>query len=361
LNGALYLSTSSISAPSATGVQYNYAPNGMLSASGNQTVNFSAGSSYAPVTTTGAALAAIFPTFTSISDPNLNVNNPHHGGIVFDTTGGVDYTTPNNYGGISYYNGSGTSVTSAYSAMPTAPILGSIVSVTGAFVAIAGNQEQTFGTPLTPLVPGPNATPAPVPNGSAIAFDNNGGIWYTSGSSLIDYSLFPNFVNAFSLGVNAAAGVAIDSLSNVWVVDNVDNRIIEYPGGNNPLQSGGSAFDDLANNNGIWITDHGPNPAILQVNSSGNLINVYSLPSGAAPWYMMPDNAQPGIIWFDYLYYGQIGIGRMDTNVSPATFVLATDPSGPTNGAQVGAIGAASNGLVYMVFDGTLKLVQVQR
>ena len=75
---------------------------------------------------------------------------------------------------------------------------------------------------------------------------------------------------------------------------------------------------------------------------------------------MMPDNAQPGIVWFDYLQNGQIGIGRMDTNTSPATFVMANDVNGPF-GSQAGAIGAASNGLVYMVFDGTSTLVQVSR
>ncbi|MGC2129807.1 MAG: hypothetical protein WA629_06895, partial [Candidatus Aquilonibacter sp.] len=170
LNGTLYFPTSSITAPSPTGVQYIYTPqNGVLETSGNQTVNFSVSSSY-PITTTGAALNAIYPAFTSITDPNLNVNNAHHGGMVFDTSGGVDYTTPNNYGGISYYNGSGSGVTSAYSAMATAPILGSIVSVTGAFVAIAGNQEQTFSQPPASTIgAGPNSTLMPVPNGSAVA------------------------------------------------------------------------------------------------------------------------------------------------------------------------------------------------
>ena len=322
LNGALYLSTNSISAPSATGVQYFYAPSGVLNSGGNQTVNFSASSSYGAVITSGAALSAVYPSFVSITDGNLNVNNTHHGGIVFDTSGGVDYTTPNNYGGISYFNGSGGSVTNSYSAMATAPILGSIVTVTGApFVAITGNQAQTFGNPPTSLFPVPNP---------------------------------------ISLGVNASAGVAVDSLSNVWVVDNVDSRIIEYPGPNNPLQPGGAPWDVLINSNGIYVTDHGPNPAIIQLNSSGNIVNTIPVPGGAVPWYMMPDNAQPGIVWFDCLVNGQIGIGRMDTNVNPVTFVVATDLSGPF-GAQAGAIGAASNGLVYMVFDGTSTLVQVSR
>jgi hypothetical protein len=363
LNGALYLSSTSISAPSATGVQYFYAPgNGALNSGGNQTVNFSVSSSYGAVTTSGAALQALYPSFVSINDPNLNVNNTHHGGIVFDTNSGLDYTTPNNYGGISYYNGTGTSVTSAYQAQSTAPILGSIVSVTGAFVAIAGNQEQTFSQPPASTIgPGPNSTLMPVPNGSAVAFDiNTGGIWYTSGSTVVFYPLFSGSPNPVSLGVNAAAGVAVDSLSNVWVVDNVNNRIIEYPGPNNPLQPGGAPWDVLINANGIYVTDHGSNPAIIQLNSSGNILSTISVPNGAVPWYMMPDNAQPGIVWFDYLINGQIGIGRMDTNTSPATFVMATDASGPF-GAQAGAIGAASNGLVYMVFDGTSTLVQVQR
>ncbi len=366
LNGALFVNSPTINGPQLTGVQYTYQPgNGVLSTSGNLTANFSVSSSYGGVTTSGAvaALQAIYPTFTSISDPNLNVNNTHHGGIVFDTSGGVDYTTPNNYGGISYYNGSGANVSSSYSAMATAPILGSIVSVPGGpFLAIAGNQEQLFGQPpISTIGAGPNSTLMPVPNGSAVAFDPNvGGIWYTSGSSVIFYPDLSGLPNAVSIGVNAAAGVAVDSSSNVWVVDNVDSRIIEYPGPNNPLQAGGAPWDVLINGNGIYVTDHGPNPAIIQLNSSGNIVNTIPVPGGAIPWYMMPDNAQPGVVWFDCLVNGQIGIGRMDTNVNPVTFVVATDVSGPF-GAQAGAIGAASNGLVYMVFDGTSTLVQVSR
>jgi len=362
LSGALYLSTSSISAPSANGIQYNYAPSGVLNSTGNQTINFSVSSSYGAVTTGGAALQALYPNFTSITDPNLDVNNAHHGGIVFDTSGGVYYTTPNNYGGISYYNGTGANVTNAYSAMATAPILGSIVNASGTFYAIAGNQEQTFSNPPGSTIgPGPNSTLMPVPNGSAVAFDpNTGGIWYTSGSSAVFYPLASGSPSAISLGVNTAAGVAVDSSSNVWIVDNIDDGIIEYPGPNNPLQPGGTPWDVLINTNGIYVTDHGPNPAIIQLNTSGNIVTTISLPDGAIPWYMMPDNVQPGIVWFDFLLYGQIGIGRMDTNVNPATFVMASDTNGPF-GSQVGAIGAASNGLVYMVFDGTSTLVQVQR
>ena len=149
LNGTLYFPIGSISAPSPTGVQYIYAPqNGVLGTAGNQTVNFSVSSSYGAVTTTGAALNAIYPEFYVDYRPNLSVNNTHHGGMVFDTSGGVDYTTPNNYGGISYYNGGGTSVTSTYPAMATAPILGSIVTVNGGpFVAITGNQAADIREP----------------------------------------------------------------------------------------------------------------------------------------------------------------------------------------------------------------------
>ncbi|MGB6986683.1 MAG: hypothetical protein WBD74_11985 [Candidatus Aquilonibacter sp.] len=367
LNGTLSFSPSSISAPSPTGVQYVYQPgNGVLSTAGNLTSNISVSSSAAGVTTTGAALQAIYPTFTSITDPNLNVNNTHHGGIVFDTNGGVYYTTPNNYGGISYYGGSGTSIADNYAATAPAPILGSIVSVTGAFVAILGNQEWTFAAPPSSTIElGPNSALMPVPNGSAIADDTgHGGIWYTSGSALAFYPLASGSASTISLGVNAAAGVALDSSSNVWVVDNVNDQLFEVTSrtlsGQFPLQAGGAPWDVLVNSNGIYVTDHGPNPAIVQLNSSGNIVNVISVPDGATPWYLMPDNAQPGIVWFDFLLNGQIGIGRMDTNTSPATFVMATDNAGPF-GSQAGAIGAASNGLVYMVFDGTQQLVQVAR
>jgi hypothetical protein len=363
LSGTLYLAQSSISAPSPTGVQYIYAPgNGVLNSSGNQTINFSVSSSYGAVTTSGAALSAIYPSFTSITDGNLNTNNPHHGGIVVDTSGDVCYTTPNNFGGISCYNGSSVS---NYAAMSTAPILGSIVNITGASIAIAGNQEQVFFPPAPALSAGPNSSLAPVPNGSAVALDGSHGvIWYTSGSYVVDYPLGSGPAGFVSLGVNAAAGVAVDSSANVWVVDNVDDQLFKVTSstlsGQFPLQGGGTPWDAVTNTNGIYVTDHGPNPAVIQLNSSGNIVNTISVPDGAVPWYMMPDNAQPGIVWFDYLIDGQIGIGRMDTNTSPTTFVLATDVNGPY-GAQAGAIGAASNGLVYMVFDGTSTLVQVQR
>jgi hypothetical protein len=364
LNGALYFSPSSISAPSPTGVQYVYAPgNGVLSTAGNITSNISVSSSAAGVTTTGAALQAIYPTFASISDGNLNTNNTHHGGIVFDTNGDLCYTTPNNSGGISCYNGSSVS---SYAAMATAPILGSIVGVTGAFVAIAGNQEQAFGIPPSSTIgPGINSSLAPVPNGSAIVDDaSHGVIWYTSGSYVVDYPINSGPAGFVSLGVNVSAGVALDSLSNVWVVDNVNDQLFEVTSGSLsgsfPLQAGGAPWDVLTNNNGIYVTDHGPTPAIVQLNSSGNIVNILSVPDGATPWYMMPDNAQPGIVWFDFLLNGQIGIGRMDTNTSPATFVMASDVNGPI-GSQAGAMGAASNGLVYMVFDNTSTLVQVSR
>lgn len=364
LSGTLYFPIGSITAPSPTGVQYIYAPqNGVLGTGGTLPVNFSVSCSSSCVSTTGATLNAIYPSFTSISDPNLNVNNPHHGGIVFDTSGGVDYTTPNNYGGISYYNGNGSSVTSAYPAIATAPILGSIVTVNGGpFVAITGNQAQTFGNPpVSTIAPVPNTSPAPVPNGSAVAFDNSGNIWYTSGSAVASYPLFSGSPNTVSIRVNTAAGLVLDSSNNVWIVDTVDDQLIEYPSLNTYfLQPGGAPWDVLINAIGIFVTDHGPNPAIIQLNSSGNIINTISVPDGAVPWYMMPDNAQPGIVWFDYLQNGQIGIGRMDTNTSPVTFVMANDVGGPT-GSQAGAIGAASNGLVYMVFDNTSTLVQVSR
>lgn len=360
LYGAFNLSTTTLTAPSPTGVLYTYTPSGVLSTAGNNTVNVSVSASSASVTTTGAALTALYPVFTSITDGNLNTNNSHHGGMIFNTAGGVFYTTPSNFGGISYYSGSGSTVTNNYAATSTSPIYGSIVNAAGTYYAIAGNSELTFFAPPSSTIgSGPNGTLAPVPNGSAIAA-NGDTIWYTSGSTLASYPLLSGSPSTTPLGVNVAAGLAIDSSSNVWVVDNVDDQLIEYPSMSTfPLQPGGTPWDVLINNNGIYVTDHGE-PAIIQLSSSGNIVNTISVPDGATPWYLMPDSTQQGIIWFDYLQYGQIGIGRMDTNVSPPSFVMATDVNGPF-GSEAGAIGAASNGLVYMVFDDTSTLVQVQR
>jgi len=360
LNGSISLSTSSITAPVPSGVLLTY--NGQANVTANTPVNVSA--SAPSVTGSTVQLTAIYPTFTSISDTNLNVNNPYHGGVVFDGNGGVYYSTPTNFGGISYYSGSGSTNTDNYAAIGGQPIRGGIAGLsTTQLYAIAGSQEETFSAPpSSTIAPGPNSTSAPVPNGSAMAYDYiNSALWYASGSNLVEYPVNSGSTTLVPLGVNVSAGVTLDPSNNVWVVDNVNNQIIEYPGSSSSLQPGGAPFDVLANSNGVFVTDHGPNPAILQLTTAGAYVTAIQVPGGATPWYVMPDNAQPGIIWFDYLLNGEIGIGRMDTNVSPPTFSMATDVNGPNTGTQAGAIGVASNGLAYLVFDTTQTLVQVSR
>ncbi len=369
LNGTLYLSTGSISAPSASGVQYIYSPNdGLLAQSGNVTATITASPSSA-VASASVALTAIYPSFVSIADSNLNTYNTNHGGIVFDSAGGVYYSTAGNFGGISYYSGTGGSISDNYQASASQPIVGGIAANgTGPFYAVTGSAAQTFSAPpSSTLGPAPNSSAAPIPDGSAMVYDStNGSLAYVSGTTLAFFPVSSGAPSTYSLGVHATAGVAIDSGGNVWVVDNIYNQLYELPfdagsvSGPFALQSSGMGFDITTNANGLFISDHGSSPAIIELNSSGNIVNTIPVPGGATPWYMMPDNAQPGIVWFDYILNGQPGIGRMDTNVSPATFVMATDNSAPTSN-QVGAIGAASNGLVYLVEDDANTLLQVTR
>ena len=377
LNGTLYFPIGSISAPSPTGVQYVYQPgNGVLSTSGNNTSNISVNSSYSGVTTTGAALQAIYPTFSDVVDFNLTIYNSYHGGMAFDGLGGVYYTTTSGFGGVSYYSGTGGTSSSIYSGTASNPVRGGLAAGTVAsnpsLLSVTGSQELlgNFNGASTAMnLTGP--TTQPLPNGGAIAASTSAGIttlWYAAGPVLVSLNTQTFVATTYSSFPDApAAGVTVDASGNVWIVDSVDDQLYKFPYGSTslglppyPLQPGGQPFDVFVNTNGEFVTDHGPNPAIIQLNSSGNIVNTISVPDGAVPWYMMPDNAQPGIVWFDYLLDGQIGIGRMDTNTSPATFVMATDNSGP-NGSQAGAIGAASNGLVYMVFEGTQNLVQVSR
>ena len=367
-NGGLTLNPSSLSAPLPQGVHLTY-PGG-YQGSGTTTVTISAS------TGTGindnVKLTAVDPVFKSISDPNIQTPNTLHGGIVFDQNGGVYYTTvPGPGGGLSYFSGTGTSVSDHYTPPLGQELIGGSIASSGpTSYAIGGTTVATFSAnPSSSYAPLPSQSAAPVSNGSAMVYQASGNaLWYAAGNDLVTFPL-NGTPAAFTIGLHESAGIAIDQTpsQNVWVVDEANNALYEESSGSisgpYALQSGGVPFDALANANGLFITDHGSNPAILKVNPSNPNAapQVITIPNGAVPWYMMPDYQQAGIVWFDYLINGnQIGLARMDTNVSPPAFSMATDPSGPS-GSQPGAIGAASNGLVYMVFENTQTLVQVAR
>jgi hypothetical protein len=356
----LSLSTGSLSAPLPNGVALTYT--GGYQGGGSTTVTLTASAS--GLSNATATLTAIDPIFSSIADTSLQPNDLYHGGMAFDNNGGVYYTTTHSFGGISYYSGTGASVTSNYAAPGANPIRGGITSLTGNIYGVGGSQAFNIATPQMNPTPLPLTTPAPIPNGSAMAYDTtNSALWYTSGSNLVEYPTIGGAPTIVPLGVTADAGLTLDSSDNVWFVDNVNFDVCKYSGALNcfALEGGSQPWDILSNSNGIFVTDHGSTPAILQLNTSGTIQQQITVPGGAIPWYMMADNAEPGIVWFDYLINGnQIGLARMDTNVIPPTFSMATDPSSPS-GVQPGALGAASNGLVYMVFENTQTLVKVQR
>lgn len=373
LGGALSLAQTTFTSTPASGVHVTYAPSGFAPAAA--TVSFTA--SGTGLTSTSTSAAAIAPTFSAITDTNLASNNPYHGGMVFDASGGVYYSTPLNFGGISYYNGTGATITGNVAAGAAQPIKGGLAAAgTTTLYAVAGSVADTFSAPPLTLAPAPNASAAPLPNGSGMAYDaTHGALWYTSGSTLTKFPVVTGAPQTFSLGVNTSAGVSVDGSGNVWIIDNVNNMLLEHNGSTNPsypVAAGVVPFDVLANANGIFVTDiEAATPQILQINpANGTVLQQILIPSGVTPFYLLPDNVVPGVVWFDYLSAGKIGLGRMDTSVTPPTFAMVTDGSGPTGsctvttvpqGACPGAIGAAANGAVYMVFENTQTLVQVQR
>ena len=160
----------------------------------------------------------------------MQPNNLYHGGIAFDSNGGVYYTTTQGFGGISYYNLIGPQ-TGNYSAPGANPIRGGITTQGGNVYGVAGTQAFTIHYPQMNPTPLPLTTPAPIPNGSAMAYDtSNNALWYTSGSNLVEYPVLGLAPTIVPLGVAADAGLTLDSSSNVWFVDNVNNDVCQYSG-----------------------------------------------------------------------------------------------------------------------------------
>ncbi|HEY1728916.1 MAG TPA: hypothetical protein VGG22_11115 [Candidatus Baltobacteraceae bacterium] len=361
-SGFVTFSPSTLTAPATGGVHVVFSGNN--GGAGNFPITLTASSSTGSVVNATANLAMQAPTFTSISDPNLSSLNPYHENILFDPSGGIYYPTSANLGGISYYSGLGSSVSSNYAATASEPIRGGIASVgPGALFAIAGNEELTFSAPPSSTIgPGPNSNAAPVPNGSAMVYDQiRGTLDYASGTVLALYPLNSGSPTTASLGTNTHAGIAIDTSGNLWIVDYADELLLEWNGSSvqQVYNSSAPLFDVVTTSSGIFLTVQGTNPAIVQLNSSGSVLQTIAMPSNVMPWYMCADRAQPGVVWFDYITNAQIGIGRVDASVTPATVSTVADVSGP-NGSRAGAIGCNPNGLMYMLFDGTDSVVQVQ-
>ena len=389
---SLALASATVTAPQPAGIALAYAPttNGIVNAS-NQTVTISASPSASTVTTTAATLTAVAPSPFPITDTNLNSAITWHGGIAFDTNSGsssagftnVYYTSPGGTGGGSIdectkCTTSPTQPVPNASAPPASPVYGSLA---GSGTPLYGSSQifailgTTFNTVSnTPLVTNTFASAPPLaPNGSGMAYDSSrSAVWYTSGSSLEEYPTSGNGpVAALSpaLSSTTTGGIAIDATThpNAWLIDDVGNTLIECvttpsPACNAPIamSAGRAPFDivDTVNAGGtesLLVTDRGTAPAILQYNTSGTLLNALALPAGAKPYYLWPDNAQPGVVWFDYLSGTSIGVGRIDTNPSTPAFLMATGPS--VSGGAAGAIGVAPTGDVYTVFDNASELV----
>jgi hypothetical protein len=380
LGGALSLSTTSLSAPAPDGVQLNYTGNAGVTSTTTLHVTATPSSS---ATAGSVAVTAIYPAFTTITDANLSSNQPYHDNMIADNAGGVYYTNPNGFGGLSYYSGSGSSV-SNWTLNASQPMRGGIAQSPGliapAGYVVAGNSTYQFSAnpgsnnQLVPNATGSSAVQAPVPNGGGMAYDSSTqSLWYTSGTQVAKYPVSSGAATTYPLSYNVVTtgGIALDGNHNVWIVDSVNNAVHELQAASSYSPAyyslgGCGALDIIDNVNAsgaesLFVTQPCSND-ILQLGTNGSVEQTIDVPNGAQPYYVMADNAQAGVLWFDYYDpgRGQIGIGRVDTNVSPAVFSMATDVNAPTYGTP-GGIAASSSGLVYMIDDNASALVQVSR
>lgn len=385
---SLTLTPSSLTAPLPAGVALKYAPqaNGIVNAA-SQTVTISAttGSS-ASIASTPVKLNAIAPSFSNILVTNLDVTNPYHGGIAFGPAysyaDDVYFTSAGGNGAMNQCSGCSSSSPTLGATLGTiiAPIYGGFVgtgtplSGSNTIYAITGNSCNTvsFGPTLSPCA---SVSPAPIPNGSGMAYDaTDAGVWYASGTNVVFYQPGGGPVVSDIVADRTIGGFTVDSTDKAWFIDTARSTLRNCtvnlgvpsmacsPG----TSLGVTPFDILDVTNAssterLLVTDTGSNK-IHVVSLSGSVVNTLSLPPGVTPWYLMPDNVRPGIAWFDYMTSGSIGIGRIDTNASPPTVLLATGPVGPIYSSSAtptaGAMGTSPGGYVYTVFDDAQQLVR---
>lgn len=382
----LTLAQATLTAPQPAGVAVNYAPAGSGFAPAAATVTISASPSASSVTTTSATLKAIAPSASQIVITNLNQNNPYHGGMAFDNSGNSSSSANNVYftgaGGFGTWNecancGYAGQTTPAQLGTATAPLRGGIAG-TGTPAAgglpiytVTGTTAvdiTTSGGTLTAI--GVSAQSAPIPNGSQMIYDGSrGDLWYASGTNIIAYPTTGlGTIGTNGIGAATIGGLALDSGNNVWIVDTVHNRIRECTSTtlcNAAIALNGTVFDvvdetNLASAERLIVTDHGNNTLIV-LNTSGAVVATLTLPAGASPYYITPDNLHAGVVWFDYLYNGAIGIGRLDMNQSTPQFLMANGPLGVASSSSTptpGAIGVSPSSPIYTAFDGAATLVQ---
>lgn len=385
---SLTLAPASITAPQPAGVALTYAPqaNGIVSAS-NQTVTISAATaSSVSIASTPAKLKAIAPSYTNIVVTNLDVTNPYHGGIAFGPTSSyaddVYFTSAGGNGAMNECSGCSSSSPSlaATAGTITAPIYGGFVGTgtaqygSNTIYTINGNSCNTVSTGPT-LNPCASVSPAPIPNGSGMAYDaTDAGVWYSSGTSVVFYQPNGGPVVSDIVADRTIGGFTVDSTDKAWFIDTARSTLRNCTvnlGVPSMACSAGTAlgatpFDilDVTNASAVerlLVTDTGSSK-IHVLNTSGNVVSTLSLPAGTTPWYLMPDNFHAGIAWFDYMAAGSIGIGRIDTNANPPTILMATGPVGPIYSSSAsptaGAMGTSPGGYVYTVFDDAQQLVR---
>jgi hypothetical protein len=321
-------------------------------------------SSSGGITTNPATLNFIYPSFTSVTDNNLNVTGQIHGGAVFDTgfpNPKFIYTTQNETideldvatQGVSTFNGS-----------PAAGYYGgeAIVGTNLYFVA----QSGLYSAPLGSLSSVSNACTSNCQpsNQSGLGYDAlNGYLYFTSGINLVQHTIAGGGESTANINAVPVGGVAVDHNSNIWVAQNgASAQLLEVTNFSAAtvsaqyLYSGSNPFDVVVAGNGDIVASDKQGQALWVYNGSFYPTYVPCCSSGA-PAYLAADPAQPNIVWFDYSGGGPIGIGRFD--IATGAITSQTYTGGPGFG-QPGAIAVSNNGGIAMVFDGANTVVEVQ-
>jgi hypothetical protein len=370
LNNSLSLSTTSLTAPAANGIGLTY--NGDADDAGSP-VTFSASSSPAGVTSNMASLSVVYPSFSSggnLADSNLSATGAFHGGAVF-TSGTTtplflyDAQTQN----IDYYDYSSPGITTT-TGNPATGYYGGMFLVNGTSKLYLAAQSGLYSEPVGSLgtlaltcVPS-----CPPSNGSGLGYDPTlNDMYYTSGTNLVQVNASTGATATANIGVVANGGVAVDSNSNVWVVQTGSNAsLLEITNFATPsintvtLSSNSQPFDVITAGNGDIVVSDKFDTALWVFNSGGGYVGNYYVPCSpcGVPWYLAADPAQPNVVWFDFATYGsEIGVGRLD--ISTGQITAEAYNSGPNNG-QPGALAVSNAGGIVMVFDGAGTLVQVQ-
>jgi len=194
-------------------------------------------------------------------------------GIAIDPSGNV-WTADSNTSALSKFSSSGSAIASYTGGGLNAPYG---IAINGTGVVWTGNATTTSAF----LNNGTVQSGSPYGAGSNfynIAIDGSGNVWVTDNKTAGDVAKFSSsgsVIASYSAGgQNASWGIAVDSLSHVWISNSGNKSVTEltssgtavanYTGGGLSTPQG-LAVDGLGN---VWVADNGGN-SVTELNNSG--------------------------------------------------------------------------------------------